>query len=68
MSALYDGNRKINTIHILGMYRQNEAYLSFLFKRFHEWEVYYHDVTFIYYFLENNSKSEKKIIIKKSSF
>jgi hypothetical protein len=64
MSALYDGNRKINTIHILGMYRQNEAYLSFLFKRFHEWEVYYHDVTFIYYFLENNSKDNTRELLK----
>ena len=59
-STLYDGDLKIKTIHVFGMYRQNELYLPFLFKRFNEWESFYSDVRFIYYFLENNSTDRTK--------
>lgn len=63
MSTLYDGITKIHTIHILGIYRNNENYLTFLFKRFCEWEAYYTDVSFRYYFLENDSidKTREKL-------
>lgn len=62
--SLYDGSMKIETIHVLGMYRQNEYYLPFLFKRFHEWEAYYHDIHFIYYFFENNSTDKTREMLK----
>jgi hypothetical protein len=63
MASLFDGISKIKKIHILGIYRQNENYLSFLIKRFNEWESYYKDVSFQYYFLENNSTDKTREIL-----
>lgn len=60
---MYDGIRKIQRIHVLGMYRGNEHYLSFLMKRFHEWESYYSDISFQYYFLENDSTDNTRKIL-----
>ena len=63
MGGLYDGITKIKTIHILGIYRQNEKYLAFLLKRFTEWETYYNDISFQYYFLENSSTDNTRKLL-----
>ena len=60
---MYDGIRKIDRIHILGLYRCNEHYLSFLFKRFNEWESFYTDIKFQYYFLENDSTDKTRELL-----
>ena len=64
MCSLYDGIRKIERIHILGIYRGNEIYLPFLFKRFIEWERYYSDISFQYYFLENDSMDKTRQLLQ----
>lgn len=62
-SSLYDGITKIKTIHVLGMYRTNANYVTYLIKRFIEWEKYYTDIVFQYYFLENNSTDNTREIL-----
>jgi hypothetical protein len=62
-TSIHDGANQIKTIHVLGMYRDNSAYLDFLFKRFEKWEELY-DVAFNYYFMENNSKDDTREKLK----
>jgi hypothetical protein len=58
-TRLFDGDVRIETIHVLGMYRDNEKYLEFLFKMLETFELKY-DVAFKYYFFENNSKDDTR--------
>jgi hypothetical protein len=61
--ALYDGTIKVNRIHVMGMYRNNEKYLDYLFTTFKLFEDKY-DVEFRYYFIENNSNDETPTKLK----
>lgn len=61
---LYDGKIEIKRIHVLGMYRSNEKYLTkFLIDTLIDMETMY-NVEFIYYFIENNSSDNTQEILK----
>ena len=58
---LYDGEIEIKRIHILGMFRSNEKYLTkFFINAMKEMENMYESVEFNYYFIENNSTDNTK--------
>lgn len=62
--ALYDGQRKIENISIISMFKNNESYLtSFFFNIVNEFEKTY-DTEFVYYIIENNSKDNTRSLLK----
>lgn len=62
---LYDGDNEIKRIHVLGMFRSNEKYLTtFFIKTMNELEEMYDGVHFTYYFIENNSVDNTKDVLK----
>ena len=56
-SSVYDGVYPVTRIFVMALFKDNLQYLqNYFFKRMIEWEALHKkDVTFEYYFLENNS-------------
>lgn len=62
--ALHDGEKPVTSITVLGMFRNNGAFLSeFLFKQLECMEATY-DCEFAYYFIENDSKDDTRELLK----
>lgn len=63
-TILYDGDKKINKISIICMFKNNESYLSnFFFKIVAEFEETY-EADFEYYIIENNSSDNTRVLLK----
>ncbi len=62
--TLNDGNKNINKITVLSLFRNCSQYLDIFINTFLEMEKMY-DVTFNYYFCENNSKDDTRDKLKK---
>jgi hypothetical protein len=61
---LYDGVTDVTEISVMGMFRNNEPFLSnFLLKQLEVLEATY-DVNFSYYFIENDSTDNTRKILK----
>ena len=60
---LFDSGIQLKSIHVIGLFKDNETYLRTLFSVFDSMEEMY-DVTFIYRFLENSSKDNTRSLLK----
>lgn len=61
---LGDGINDVNSISVLCLVKDNEKWLKYAFGRFQQMETLY-NVTFSYFFFENNSKDQSKELINR---